>query len=230
MDEKQFQGFGKKAIQFFIDLSENNNREWFQENKHIYDKEILHPAELFVSALGQKLKKIYPQINYGTQKNGTGSIMRIYRDVRFSKDKRPFKENLGIVFWLGEGKKVEVPGFYFHIDLDNIFFYGGQHIFPKNILSNYRESMNKEETGKELLKVFEKLKKTGLPLMEEPAYKRVPQGYDSDHGREFYLRLGGIGVSSNIAVKEIWQASLVDLCLDYAKKMKPLMEWILKIQ
>jgi uncharacterized protein (TIGR02453 family) len=73
--------------------------------------------------------------------------MRIYRDIRFSPDKRPYKENLGMVFWLGNGKKVERLGFYFHLSPSEVFFYGGQHMFPKPVLKKYRTAIDDNNKG-----------------------------------------------------------------------------------
>ena len=61
--------------------------------------------------------------------------------MRFSPDKSPYKQNLGIVFWIGSGKKVELPLFYLHVEADRAFFYGGQHVFPKAVLERYRAGL-----------------------------------------------------------------------------------------
>lgn len=217
---------GKEARGFLAELSRNNNRAWFEEHKNRYEQELLAPAEAFVLRLGPRLKELYPRLNYGTQKNGTGSIMRIYRDVRFSKDKRPYKENLGLIFWIGEGKKVELPCFYFHLDTDSCFFYGGRHLFPKEILDTYRRLAADEVTGGKLESVLSALDRDGLPLMEEPAWKKVPAGFPQDHPRELLLRLGGLGVSLDLAGQAEDNPRLADICAEAAKSMKPLMDWL----
>lgn len=229
MAHTTFQGFGTGARQFFAELQENNNREWFERNRERYERHVLKPAEVFVRDLGSRLADGYPGINYGTKRNGTESLMRIYRDVRFSRDKRPYKENLGIVFWMGPGKKVEEPGFYFHLDATGAFFYGGRHMFPKAALERYRRAVDQPQAGSELSAILQELKEDGLALMEEPAYKRVPQGYAKDHPREGLLRLGGVGVSSEVTDAELSGPHLVGLCLDYANRVRPLIRWLLQI-
>lgn len=229
MSAEQFTGFGKPTRAFLADLSRNNNKPWFTEHRTRYEDDLLSPATGFVLELGPRLKKIYPHINYGTQKNGTGSIMRIYRDVRFSKDKRPYKENLGVIFWIGEGKKVELPCFYFHLDAGKSFFYGGRHMFPKDVLETYRSAVADDASGTELEEILSSLEKQGLPLMEEPAYKRVPRGYPADHPRELLLRLGGLGVSMDITPEAAAAPDLVESCAGAAAKMKPLLDWLEKI-
>lgn len=221
------------------DLSRNNRKEWFHANKSLYEEELLGPAAAFVLALGPKLKETFPDVSFGTQRNGSGSIMRINRDIRFSPDKRPYKEHLGLVFWIhpGEGedagkvkrKKVELPCFYFHFAPERIFFYGGQHMFPKDILERYRTAVADEGRGPELEKILETLAGQGLPLMEEPVYKRTPRGYPADHPRGELLRLGGVGVATNISPGEAESPQLIESCAKRAGRMKTLIDWLCDI-
>ncbi len=93
-----FDGFPLEAMQFFADLEHNNNRDWFQAHKPDYQNHIIAPGKAFVLALGQRLAAISPHIQFDTRTNGAGSMLRIYRDIRFSKDKtsapHPLKLNI----------------------------------------------------------------------------------------------------------------------------------------
>ena len=111
-----FTGFPKAGLQFLTDLAANNNRDWFQAHKSDFQNHIQKPAQNFVMDLGEQLQTISSQIRYDTKLSGSGSIMRIYRDIRFSEDKTPYKTHIGIVFWEGAGKKTENPGFYIGFD------------------------------------------------------------------------------------------------------------------
>ena len=224
-----FEGFGTGAQQFFAELAHSNTKEWFKAHEERYDAEIREPALAFIRALGPWLAEKYPTIGFGTQRNGSGSLMRIHRDVRFSPDKRPYKENLGVIFWLGEGKKVERPCFYFHMDAGRVFFYGGQHMFPKEVLGRYREAVDHAERGPDLEEILGDLDGGGLPLMEEPAYKRVPRGYDREHPREHLMRLAGLGVGADLEAAALQRADLVERCAEYAERMRPLHEWLGRI-
>jgi uncharacterized protein (TIGR02453 family) len=226
MASGDFSGFGAEAQAFFADLGQNNNKEWFHEHRDRYDTEILEPATTFVVELGERLRESFPSLRFGTQRNGSGSIMRINRDIRFSPDKRPYKENLGVIFWLGEGKKVEQPCFYFHVDATRSFFYGGQHQFPRPVLERYRQAVNEDKRGSQLERILADLEADGLPLMEEPAYKRVPRGYDREHPREHLLRLAGIGVGTDVPADMLVQGDLTDYCVERAGRMKPLLNWL----
>ena len=80
----EFTGFPKAGLKFLAGLRANNNRDWFQENKHIFDENLVAPSQAFVENLGLQMKKFSPSISYDSRKDGRGSIMRIYRDIRFS--------------------------------------------------------------------------------------------------------------------------------------------------
>ena len=180
----------------------------------------------FIGEIGPRLAREYPGLRYGTQLNGTGSLMRPYRDIRFSPDKRPYKENAGIIFWVGDGKKVEQPCFYFHIDSQRAFFYGGQHIFPKVVLDRFRHAVADEKRGAQLEDIVERLEKDGLREMEEPACKRVPRGFPQDHPREAYLRQIGFGLGCDLDSDAIVGPDLVETSHAYAVAMRPLMRWL----
>lgn len=98
MDLKTFSGFPREGISFLADLAGNNNREWFQANKKLFHEQLQKPAQQFVISLGLRLQEISPGIRFDPSTNGSGSLMRIYRDTRFSKDKTPYKTNISMAF------------------------------------------------------------------------------------------------------------------------------------
>ena len=110
-----FEGFPAETIRFLGELAGNNNRPWFNENKHRYEKWVLEPALDFISAMGPRLELVTPHFTAIPRRVG-GSLMRVYRDTRFSRDKTPYKTNIGIQFRHELGKDVHAPGFYVHID------------------------------------------------------------------------------------------------------------------
>jgi uncharacterized protein (TIGR02453 family) len=224
-----FTGFGRGAQRFFGELAERNEREWFEANRGRYERELLEPAVAFVEALGPRLAKLFAHLNFGTQRNGTGSIMRIHRDTRFGADKSPYKLNLGIVFWIGPGKKVELPCCYLHIEEKSAFFYAGQHMFQKPILERYRTAAADSRSGAALGKALAATAKVGLEIYEEPAFKRLPKGIAADHPRAKLLRHAGLGVGEALPAKLLASAALVDSCADAAKRAKPLVDWLVAL-
>src|SRR5262249_17416320 len=118
-----FSGFSE-ALEFLEALSDHNEREWFAENKARYERAVLEPALSFITAMAAPLKRFAPQFEAVPKRMG-GSLMRVYRDTRFSRDKSPYKTNVGIQFRHRAGKDVHAPGYYVHIAPDDIFLGAG---------------------------------------------------------------------------------------------------------
>ena len=109
-----FSGFDQRFYEFFDELSQNNERPWFQENKKRYEAVVVKPTQDFIQAMAPHLEKISPHFVADPRRVG-GSMFRIYRDTRFSKDKTPYKTHTGVQFRHALGKDAHCPGFYFHI-------------------------------------------------------------------------------------------------------------------
>lgn len=227
MSEK-FQGFSEKTFSFFRQLKRNNNREWFIAHKEDYNKYVLDPAVAFVETFGEALDKLAGGIiSYDTRTNGGGSIKRIYRDIRFSKDKTPYKTNLGIIFKAGSGKDTECPGYYFHMDSDQTLLYAGLYVFPKEILQKYRRAVDSSDSGVKLVKIIDKLTKTGEYIVGGDGYKKVPAGFPSDHPRAELLKYNTLyAVSMHLPKEIVCSPSLIDECLKHAKATLPLIKWL----
>jgi uncharacterized protein (TIGR02453 family) len=107
-----FEGFPKIAIPFLKKIKKNNNREWFNKNKQLYEDSIRSPSLQFIEAMREPLRmELSPHFVAVVKKIG-GSLMRVYRDTRFAKDKTPYKTNVGIQFRHELGKDVHAPGLY----------------------------------------------------------------------------------------------------------------------
>lgn len=106
--------FGNETLAFLEELGRHNNREWFEANRRRYEAHVRGPALEFVEAMAPALQAISPNFVAIPKKMG-GSLMRVYRDTRFSPDKTPYKTNIGIQFRHALGKDVHAPGFYVHI-------------------------------------------------------------------------------------------------------------------
>jgi uncharacterized protein (TIGR02453 family) len=116
--------FGPELFSFLAELRENNNREWFAANKDRYEEDLLEPALDFVNAFAPRLEGISPHFRADARPSG-GSVFRIYRDTRFSKDKSPYKTHLGIHFRHERAKDAHAPGYYLHIGPGEVFAGGG---------------------------------------------------------------------------------------------------------
>lgn len=169
------QYFTKEVFLFLKALKRNNNREWFLKNKQRYEEEVKKPILEFISDLGPELKKISPYFKADPKPVG-GSLFRIYRDVRFSEDKSPYKTHLGAHFrHRSAGKDVHTPGFYFHIEPGNSFSACGIWHPDSPTLTAIRGyiSRNPAKWKKALTKK--------LPELGGDSLKKAPKGFDPEH-------------------------------------------------
>src|SRR5210317_842556 len=116
----RYASFKPRTIRFLKQLKANNNREWFKENKTRYEDDVLDVALRFIMSMQDPLEGFAPRFTAVPTRVG-GSLMRVYRDTRFSKNKLPYKTNIGIQFRHERAKDVHSPGYYVHIDPDDVF-------------------------------------------------------------------------------------------------------------
>ena len=116
----RYTGFEPRTIRFLEQLRDNNDREWFKANKQRYEEDVLDVALRFIISMQEPLRDIAPRFTAVPTRVG-GSLMRVYRDTRFSKNKLPYKTNIGIQFRHEQAKDVHSPGYYVHIEPDEVF-------------------------------------------------------------------------------------------------------------
>lgn len=230
MTDKHFPGFPEESICFLRDLEQNNNRDWFEANRDRYERYYLDPASRFVTTLGAELQRLSPGIHYDSRANGQGSIMRIHRDTRFSKDKSPYNVSLRLLFWEGSGKKLECPAFFLRVAPEGINLYAGMYLFPKPFLEAFRASVLDETTGNELAGIVSALNASAPYRVDGERYKRVPQGYEADHPRAELLKYKGLHAEAvDLDPGMIHAAEFASTCLEHCQKMLPLHSWLVRI-
>jgi len=175
-----FDGFPEDFFDFLSELKANNNRDWFANNKPRYEASVAEPCLDFIAALGPHLAKISPHFLAVPKKIG-GSMFRIYRDTRFSKDKTPYKTNAGLQFRHTLGKDAHAPGFYLHLDPDEILMGGGLWKPPSPALAKIRARIDTHGdkwtaaiNNKEFVASYGQMR-PGNPLI------LPPKGYDPNH-------------------------------------------------
>jgi len=231
MSNIKFTGFPREGLQFLAELAENNEREWFNERKQIYLDTIVAPAMAFVETLGDRLQFISPHVQYDTRTNGQGSLMRIYRDIRFSKDKSPYKSWVGIRFWEGGGKPGGNPGFYFGFDATGGGMHVGMHGFDRSMLAAYREGVDNDDLGSELESALDAVHAAGSYEIHGEHYKRVPRGFSPEHPRADLLRFNTLYVSSPLIEPAVLRsAGLVDMVMDQCETTAPVQKGLLKVK
>lgn len=171
-----------KVLQFLEELSENNNREWFNDNKKRYEEcrdKVTFLTEVLINEIGK----------FDSQVRGLSAkecVFRIFRDVRFAKDKRPYKTNFGSFICKG-GRKSMNPGYYFHIEPGKSFIGGGIYMPPSEPLKLIRNHM--AEQAEEYLDIInEPTFKKNFPEMYNDRLKMAPKGWPKDHEHIALLR------------------------------------------
>ena len=226
----EFEGFPREALTFLNDLAQNNDRIWFQDHKADYEQAVLEPSLRFVVSFGEKLQSISTGFNYDTRTNGSGSIMRIYRDVRFSKDKSPYHTYMRLRFWEGKGKAKDNPGIFIWIDGNETGLHVGVHGFSKEHLAAYRDAVVNEKSGAQLTKAIKKVSNSGDYSIGGEHYKRTPRGYPDDHPRKDLLLYNSLYASSpKISSSVITSKSFLDVCLEHAGNTLPIHNWLVGI-
>jgi uncharacterized protein (TIGR02453 family) len=142
----RWRAFSRELFAFLAELRRHNNREWFNENKDRYLAEVRDPALALVASLAPGLNRISRHISVDPRPSG-GSMMRIYRDTRFSRDKTPYKTNVGIHFGLNAPRDFDAPGYYLHLEPGHVFMGAGVWHPGADALRAIRAAIVKDPRG-----------------------------------------------------------------------------------
>ncbi|HOV98835.1 MAG TPA: DUF2461 domain-containing protein [Bacteroidota bacterium] len=189
-----FTGFPEEGIRFLQRLKRNNRREWFQQHKEEYERVVKLPMQSLIVALQPRMATFAPEFEVNPSK----SLFRIYRDVRFSPDKTPYKTHVAAHFVVsGKPKGMSGLGYYLHIEPGECYIGGGLYIPDPDQLKLIRRAIATK--WEEFLSIVhdEEFEELFLPL-ELESTKRVPRGYSDDHPAAEWLKLKqfSIGVTS----------------------------------
>ena len=215
--------FQKSTLRFLIELKENNHKEWFDNNRDIYQK-ARTDFEQFVQSILQGMISSDPDLKELTPKSG---MFRINRDIRFSKNKTPYKKNIAASLKKG-GKKSIYAGYYFHLQPGNNSFYGGGLWMPEaGELKKIRQEI--DYCFPEFKKIINNtaFKKTfGTFEREGQALVNIPKGYEKDNPAAEFLKLKSFFVNKDIEDKKLTDPSLVKEVLRDFKTMLPLIKFL----
>src|SRR5579864_8193977 len=177
--QTRFPGFSSEAISFLRGLERNNKREWFQPRKHIYEQHVREPLEQLVNAINSEFAEFAPRHVTPVKK----AIFRIYRDTRFSNDKRPYKTHIAATFYLQSLGKAAGPCFYFHFTPKELLVFAGVWMPEREELLALRNLLSERyEEFRQLLRAPATRKLMGELQGEQ--LSRVPKGFDKDHPAE----------------------------------------------
>lgn len=175
---KRYTRFEKKTIDFLKELGANNNREWFHANKARYETDVLDVALHFIQTMQDPLAQIAPHFAAVPTRMG-GSLMRVYRDTRFSNNKLPYKTNIGIQFRHERAKDVHSPGYYVHIAPDDVFVGVGMWRPDTEPLRQIRERIA-ARSGEWQRAINAAAFRKHFDLGGE-SLQRPPRGFDKEH-------------------------------------------------
>ncbi len=211
----------KQTLTFLKAIKKNNNREWFEKNKEKYLLAKENVAEVIDGFLKEatKFEKGFASLT------SQSCMYRIYRDVRFSKDKRPYKNNLGASINVG-GKKASNAGYYIHIEPGNSMIAGGMWMPPSEQLKMIRQEI--DYNGKNFKKIIEKKDFANYfgGLDESYMLKTTPKGYDKEHPFIDLLRMNSYIVWHKIPDTVVMKKDFVKELGKGAKLMKPMIDFI----
>ncbi len=202
-----FLGFPEAALDFYDDLEMDNTKSFWEAHKAIYTESVKAPMTALTDALAPEF--------------GTAKVFRPFRDVRFAKDKTPYKTNQGAFVAAGPA-----CGWYVEISARGVRSGGGFYDASSTDLARVRTSIDSEATGKQLEKVLDKLRKGGFEI-GGVTLKTTPRGYDADHPRIDLLRHKSLTVGRSYGFEPVIHTpELVDAIRKDWRATRPLIEWV----
>lgn len=220
-----FDGFPKATRQFLEGIAENNTKEWFEANRTLYDEGYVGAGRAFVEAVGPELRKVSPEVRFEPKVNG--SISRVNRDTRFSRDKRPYKDNLDLIFWHVERKGFGYPGFFIRLTAKDVWLGSGMHHFIDEGLTRYRDAVVDERSGTGLVAAIAKVEKAGDYMIGSMPRKTVPRGYDKDHPRAKYLLWEGLPAMAQMTMADAMKPGFAEQAVTHFRNTWPVGKWLM---
>jgi uncharacterized protein (TIGR02453 family) len=220
----RFEGFADRDGRFFRALARNQRRDWFEAHRREYEHGWLAPMKALLAEVRERIDASFRQHPLAQPK-----VFRIHRDVRFSKDKSPYKTHIGgYVAIEGTGQGPSAPAaLYVHLGTKEVFVAAGQYMMDAAQLARFREAVIDDRRGGELATVLRKLTRAGFAVGSHDTLQRVPRGLDPDHPRAELLKRKGLIVTFPEPPRRLLVAhGLVDWLVTHTKRAVPLVEWL----
>lgn len=220
-----FSGFADSQGAFFRSLSRNNNRDWFLAHKAEFEQGWNEPMKALLADVRTAIDRTYARCALDVPK-----VFRIFRDVRFAKDKSPYKTHVGGYIPLAQDGEsaTDLPmAIYFHVGAGEVFAAAGHYMMARASLERFRAAVADDRRGKELVKILGRLTKKGFATHVHDRSKRVPKGYPPDHPRAELLTYKGLTVMFPDVPKAMLRSpELVKWLASGCKATAPLVEWL----
>lgn len=221
-----FKGFDKALIGFLKGLEANNEKAWMEAHRADYETHFKERGRDFLAALAPRLGDVAEDLIVDP-KIGR-SIHRINRDTRFSKDKTPYRPYLHIVAWRGAKPSVG-SGFHFVVSPKSLGYGVGMWGFQPQALDAYREAVAQPAKANALADAIERATEADDMVLDPPALKRVPQGFDPDAPHAGLLKHKGIVVRGSGPIPDaLYGPEIVDLTIERFRELAPVHDWLVE--
>lgn len=218
-----FAGFEPSLFQFLDELADHNERPWFQANQARYERDVLEPSLAFIRAFGPHLQKISPYFVASDRRVG-GSLMRVYRDTRFGRDKTPYKTNVGIQFRHEFGRDVHAPGFYVHLAPGECFLALGTWRPDREALALIRQAIV-EHPDRWKRARDQRLFRARFQL-DGDRLKTPPRGYPPDHPLVEDLKRTDFVALQPLAERDVLQPEFLDAAAAAFAASRPFLRFL----
>lgn len=228
MTENSFEGFSRDLPAFLGALRADNSKAWFDANRKRYESVYLDPAKRFVEAIAPALAVVSPDIAAEPRVNG--AIMRINRDIRFSKDKTPYKTTCDLHFLEGRTMLKSNPAYVIRITPDDFWIGAGAHGFTKAQLDAWRGALVDETKGAAIRDALQAAADAGFTEVGGAHYKTVPRGFPADHPNAPLLRHNMLYVTRRETLPDaLFGPGAVDYCLQSFAALRPVQAWLVDV-
>ena len=225
MADDTFTGFPEQSFDFLKGIGAHNDKAWFEDHRADYETYYVGAAKRFVTAIGPALRDVSPTVQFADRING--SISRINRDVRFSKDKRPYKDHLDLWFWHGDKRGWDCPGFFLRLTTETVIVGTGMYGFPKDMLARYRERVSDEKAATEIRGIVDDIAASGPYRIGGRVRKSVPRGMKADGASGEMLLYDSLSAALEWDNGVARGADFIDFCLGHWRKCWPVGKWTL---
>ena len=215
--------FSEDFNQFFIELAGNNNKEWFDANRKRYENEIREPFKSFIQQLIDEVHKLDKRVVIAPK----DAIFRINRDIRFSKDKTPYKLHMSAIVSPKGRKDKEFPGLYIELNPERIRIYGGVYMPDKEQLYNIREAIGKDIKGFNKLISNKKFKGTFGEILGEKN-SRIPKEFKEAGEQEELIFNKQFYFFTELPPEKVTDPKLIETIMGYYKDGKPVFDFFEK--
>lgn len=219
-------GFTQETFDFLAGIVAHNEKAWFDAHKAQYERACIEPGKAFVAAVGPRLRELSPTVQFEPRVNA--SLWRINRDVRFSKDKRPYKDHFDLWFWHGERKGWNEPGFWVRLTAGGVQMGTGMWGFEKEQMESFRESVVHPRSGKALLAAVAEVRAAGPYEIGEKTRKLMPKGYEAPEDRAEYLLYSGLSAGTHLSPEAAMADDFVEVMVTHFTNCWPVSRWLMQ--